>query len=214
MTLTRHIVAPIEPHLESARLSSGIAYFKIAGSLRSPVENEFQKEFKSLKDAPGLIIDLRDISGGDIIGSGLPIADHFFPTKVPFGKFITRSGEAAPHRTLSTGGGREIYRGPVVILVDQGTRSAGEVFAAGFQENGRAKIVGTQSCGCVLDRDSKKVKGGGVLQYSHFGFISSKGRKLEGSGIIPDRIIAPTIASLRKERDLAVEEAERLLTSQ
>ena len=47
------------------------------------------------------------------------LANHFFPAKVSFGKFTTRSGETAPHRSLSAGGGEEVYKGGVVILVDE-----------------------------------------------------------------------------------------------
>jgi carboxyl-terminal processing protease len=213
VALTRRAVANPEPKLVSYRLPSGFTYMKIAGSLMSPVDDRFQSEFKTLKDSPGLIIDLRGISGGNILGIGLKIANHFFPAKVSFGKFTTRSGETAPHRSLSAGGSDPIYREPVVILIDETTRSAGEVFASGFQENGRAKIVGLQSCGCVLDRDSKKVKGGGVLLYSHFGYVSGKGRKLEGTGVIPDKVVPTTIAALRQGRDVIIEEAERILRS-
>ncbi|OLE53698.1 MAG: hypothetical protein AUG51_11820 [Acidobacteria bacterium 13_1_20CM_3_53_8] len=144
----------------------------------------------------------------------MKMADYFFPTKVSFGRFVNRSGETPLFRTLSADGGSQIYKGRVVILVDEGTRSAGEVFANGFQENGRATIVGTQSCGCVADTDTKKVKGGGVLQYSHLGYISGKGRKLEGAGVVPDRTVPLTIAALRQGRDLVLEEAERILKSQ
>jgi carboxyl-terminal processing protease len=211
VTLTRRTIATPEAQLTARRLPSGLVYMKVNNALRSPVEDQFKSEFKSLKEAPGLIIDLRGLSGGNIIGSGLPIAKHFFSTKVSFGKFITRSGETAPHRSLSAGGSDDVYSGAVVILVDESTRSAGEVFAAGFQENGRAKIVGARSCGCVLDRESKRVKGDGVLQYSHFGFISAKGRKLEGLGIVPDEPVPLTIEALRQGRDPMLEAAERLI---
>jgi carboxyl-terminal processing protease len=143
----------------------------------------------------------------------LKIANYFFPAKVSFGKFINRSGETPLFRSLSAGGGKQVYQGPVVILIDEATRSAGEVFASGFQENGRATIVGLQSCGCVLDRDSKKIKGGGVLQYSHLDYLSSRGRRLEGMGVVPDRIVPLTINALQQGRDLLLEEAERVLKS-
>ena len=65
----------------------------------------------------------------------------------------------------------------------------------------------------MLDRDSKKVKGGGVFQYSHLGYISGKGRKLEGSGVMPDKVVSLTIAGLRQGRDVILEEAERILKS-
>jgi carboxyl-terminal processing protease len=213
VVLTHRAVASSPAKLTAIRLPSGFGYMKINRALLSPVDNQFESEFKTLKDAPGLIIDLRGISGGDIKDVGVKIANYFFPAKVSFGKFINRAGETPLFRSLSAGGDKQAYQGPVVILIDEATRSAGEVFASGFQENGRADIVGLQSCGCVLDRDSKKVKGGGVLQYSHLGYISGKGRKLEGTGVVPDRIVPLTISALRQGRDPILEGAERSLRS-
>jgi C-terminal processing protease CtpA/Prc len=187
---------------------------KVDTALLSPVGDQFESEFAMLKDSPGVIIDLRGIKGGDIKSVGLKIANHFFPSKVSFGKFINRSGEVPVGRSLSAKGDSQTYNGPVVILVDEATASAGEVFASGFQENLRAKVIGQQSCGCVLDRDSKKVKGGGVLYFSHLGYISSKGRKLEGAGVVPDKTVKPTIAGLQEGRDLILEEAENILRAQ
>jgi len=208
--LARRVAAKTVPTLISQRLPSRFHYLKI-NAFRSPVDDQFKKEFAGFKDAPGLIIDLRGISGGNIHDVGLKIADYFFPTKVSFGRFINRSGETPPFRSLSAGGGGQIYERPVVILVDESTRSAGEVFASGFQENGRATVVGTQSCGCVADTDSKKVKGGGVLQYSHLGYVSGKGRRLEGAGVTPDQIVPLMINALLQGRDPMLEAAERIL---
>lgn len=211
-SLTRRVGPRQSPTLVSNRLPSDFHYLRI-NMFRSPVDDSFKTEFANFKEASGLIIDLRGITGGDIHGVGLKIANYFFPTKVPFGRFINRSGETPFFRTLSAGGSEQTYKGPVVILIDEGTRSAGEIFVNGFQENARATIIGTQSCGCVVDTESKKVKGGGVLQYSHLGYLSGKGRRLEGTGIVPEKTIALTIAALQQGRDATLEEAERVLRS-
>src|SRR5258707_236202 len=128
VTLTRRAVPSSPSSLTAIRLASGFSYVKINRALLSPVDDRFESEFMALKDAAGFIIDLRGVSGGDIKDVGLKIANYFFPAKVSFGKFIKRSGETAPFRSLNTGGNKEVYNGPVVILVDEATRSAGEVF--------------------------------------------------------------------------------------
>ena len=201
------------PGLTSQRLSSGFHYLKILGAIRAPVDDQFKSEFANFKDAPGLIIDLRGVSGGNVHDVALKIANPFFPAKVSFGRMVNRSGDTPFFHTWSAGGGDQIYKGPVVILIDESVRSAGEVFAHGFQENGRATIIGMQSCGCVANRESKKLKGGGVLYYSHLAYLSGKGRKLEGAGVVPDNIVPLTIAALRQGRDAMLEEAERTLKS-
>src|SRR2546422_7861809 len=122
-------------------LPSGFSYVKINRALLSPVDDQFENEFKTLRDAPGLIIDLRGVSGGDIKDVGLKIANYFFPAKVSFGRFIKRSGQTAPMRILNTGGSNEAFNRPVVILVAEADRSAGEVFGSRFQENGKGDVV-------------------------------------------------------------------------
>jgi carboxyl-terminal processing protease len=100
----------------------------------------------------------------------------------------------------------------VVILVSEYSASATEVFSAGMQDSGRATLVGSPSCGCVLGITHDRVmKGGGVLEVSEVLWFSPKDRKLEGEGVIPDRAAAPTIASLQGKRDVVLEEGEKVL---
>ncbi len=213
VVLARQVRSPTSSTLLSQRLPSGFHYLKIQDAFRSPVDDQFRNEFTNFKNATGLIIDLRGVSGGNVHDVGLKIANYFFPTKVSFGRMVNRSGETPAFHTWNVGGSDQIYNGPVVILIDESVRSAGEVFAQGFQENQRATVIGVQSCGCVADRESKKVKGGGVLVYSHLAYLSGKGRKLEGNGIMPDEMVPLTIAALAHGRDEMLEEAERTLKS-
>lgn len=210
VTITRRAIANPEPKLAASRLPSGFGYMKI-NLLRTPVNDQFKSEFEKLKDTSGLIFDLRGVTGGDILGVGVKIADYFFPTQVTFGRFVNRSGNTPLFQTVRAGGKNQVYSKPVVILVDNATASAAEVFVNGFQENGRAIVVGQQSCGCVLDVKRKEVKGGGELIYSHLGYISAKQHKLEGGGIVPDKIFMPTIAGLQQGRDEVLEAAENIL---
>jgi len=42
-------------------------------------------------------------------------------------------------------------------------------------------------------------------------WLTPKGRKLEGEGVLPDREIRPSIADLQQRRDVPLEEAEKSL---
>src|SRR5262249_34323686 len=108
--------------------------------------------------------------------------------------------------------GRQLYSGPVAILVRGRTASAAEMFSAGMQESGRAQVFGTQTCGCVLGVvKNRRVKGGGVLEISEILWLTPKGRRLEGEGVLPDHAITPSIADLQQKRDAPLEEAEKSL---
>jgi C-terminal processing protease CtpA/Prc len=55
------------------------------------------------------------------------------------------------------------------------------------------------------------MKGGGVLEISEILWFSPKGRRLEGEGVMPDKLAAPTIVSLQEKHDLVLEKGEEIL---
>jgi C-terminal processing protease CtpA/Prc len=68
-------------------------------------------------------------------------------------------------------------------------------------------IIGEQSAGAVLKQKGQKITGGGLLHYSTHDFTSSKGQRVEGRGIIPDKAVRASLPDLRSSRDTVLEEA-------
>jgi carboxyl-terminal processing protease len=217
-TLKRQIYSSA-PDVSTDVLPSGNAYIRFDG-FQPAITKEFRQALERFRNTPGLVIDLRRNGGGDL-GVLLPIASYFFDKKTLFAKDQTRSGKPLsefagifrlPLELYVGRPGDQIYSGPVVILVDARSASSSEVFAAGMQDSRRAKIVGSQSCGCVLGIAKPRVmRGGGVLEMSEVLWFSPKGRKLEGAGILPDENVAPTLSDLQKKHDPAIEAADKAL---
>lgn len=204
--LTRRVV-PDTAVITSRRLQSGAGYIKLT-LWKSPIRKEFKKALRDLVDAPGIVIDIRGNPGGEA-EEVVKIASYFFSKHVPFGKFFSRSGKAIYFRTDD---GDQVYKGPVAILVNEGSGSGSELFAGVMQESGRATIVGRRSCGCVLGISKfRKLKGGGELAVSEYGYQSPQGKSFEGTGVIPNKPVDLTISDLQHHRDAALEEAERSL---
>jgi carboxyl-terminal processing protease len=204
--VARRVIADL-PMVTSRQLQSGYGYIKLS-LWKSPVHKVFKKALEAFKDAPGLIIDLRGNPGGEA-GVVVKIAGYFFNSRVSFGQFIPRSGRPI---NLFTDKDDLIYSGPLVVLVNESSGSGSELFSGVLQESGRAVVIGRQSCGCVLGISRfKKVKGGGELAVSELKYVSPRGQKLEGTGVIPDKVVAVTISDLQQHRDLVLAEAETLL---
>jgi carboxyl-terminal processing protease len=218
VTLKRQIYSAA-PDVATDVLPSGNGYIRFDG-FQPAVTKGFRQALERFRNNPGLVIDLRRNGGGDL-GVLLPIAGFFFDKRTLFAKDKTRSGKPLsefagifrlPLELYVGRPGDQVYSGPVVILVDARSASSSEVFAAGMQDSHRARIVGSQSCGCVLGIAKPRVmKGGGVLEMSEVLWFSPKGRKLEGTGILPDETVAPTLRDLQQRHDPAIEAADKAL---
>ena len=206
--LVRRIVSDTAV-VTSHRLASGLGYIRLT-LWKSPIRKQFKKALEQFKDTPGLVIDLRGNPGGEA-DEVVKIASYFYNSHVAFGRFSRRSGKSV---YLRTDDDDQIYKGPVAILVNEGSGSGSELFAGVMQENRRAVIVGRRSCGCVLGiSEFKKLKGGGELAVSEYGYLSPKENTFEGTGVVPDKIVELKISDLQSRRDVALDEAERLLRS-
>ena len=217
-TLTAQIY-PNVPTVESRLLPSGEAYIEFDG-FNHKTAKEFKAALQKYRSAPGLVVDLRWNGGGEL-EPVVAIAGYFLNDKTLIAKYSTRSGKPIAwlgglvklKLDVEAGErGRAIYSGPVTLLVGPRTASASEIFSGGMQEIGRVKVIGTQTCGCVLGiTKPREMKGGGVLEISESVWMTPKGRKLEGTGIVPDKIVAATIADIQQKRDPALAEAAKAL---
>ena len=71
-------------------------------------------------------------------------------------------------------------------MIDNGSASTSEIFAAGMQELGRAVVVGERSAGAALPSVFLKLPTGALFQYAVGDFKTPKGVLIEGRGVQPD----------------------------
>ena len=100
-------------------------------------------------------------------------------------------------------------------MIDNTSASTSEVFAAGMQSIGRARVFGQRSMGAVLPSLMDELPNGDVLQHAFADFVvSSTGVRLEGRGVLPDEPIALSREDLLAGRDPTLEAAVEWIVRQ
>ena len=91
----------------------------------------------------GVIIDLRGNTGG-YMGAAIHMVNEFLPANR---LIVYTQGRKSPREEYRSDG-RGIYQDlPLVVLVDEGSASASEIFAGAIQDNDRGMVVGRRSFG-------------------------------------------------------------------
>ena len=125
-----------------------------------------------LAGADALVLDLRDGWGG-----ASPEYLDIFNTKVPV---ITETNREGKKATVDTQ-----WRKPVVMLINEGSRSGKEILAYGFRKYGLGKLVGTKTAGYVMAGRPFILTSGNML-YLAVADVLVDGERLEGVGVEPD----------------------------
>ncbi len=165
----------------------------------------------------GLVLDLRGNPGG-LGGMAMGIAGHFLDRDDSLGRMTARDGSIEfrinPRRVTSDGRIVEPFAGPLAILIDPLTASTSEIFTAGLQELGRAFVVGQTSAGAALPAIAVSLPNGDVLLYAMADFVTPKGNRIEGHGVVPDLPVTLSRKNLERESDPVLAAALRWIVEQ
>ena len=147
----------------------------------------------------GVIIDLRG-NGGGSLGEVIEMIG-MFTGKLPAVQVAdsqeVRVGQA------STPSIPQIYKGPLMVLIDKRSASASEIFAGALQDYGRALIVGDSSSfgkGSVqtfFPLEQNQPEKYGALKLTIQGFFRPSGSSTQHRGVVPD-LVFPSGYDLRK----------------
>ena len=158
------------------------------------------------KEVEGLILDLRNNSGG-LVSSGLAVADSFLSNE-PI--VITKNREglsdaiAADLKTL--------YDGPMVTIVNGGTASASEILAGALKDNSRSELIGSKTFGKGLIQSLSNLSDGSGLALTVASYLTPKGNDIQNQGIEPDRTLdMPEPINPGASEDRWLQDAELLI---
>ena len=192
-------------------LEDDIGYVSLRGFPEPSVVDSIEQDVAKFQEAGihGLVLDLRGNSGGRI-DVGTRLLSDFLPAGTSVYEEIDRGGENSIH--FSRAGSQ--YDLPLVVLVDGGTASMGEIFAAAVQEHGAATILGSNTSGSVAAAQVFGLPDGSGLQVTVFEILSADGKPLNKVGVVPDEVIEPDPADTAGGADPVLSRAIEILHDQ
>ena len=122
-----------------------------------------------------LVIDLRGNTGG-YLGSAVQMANEFLSR----GKLIVYTeGRHSPRQEYRSDGRGSYQHIPLVVLIDEGSASASEIFAGAIQDNDRGTIIGRRSFGKGLVQQPISLHDGSMIRLTIARYYSPSGRCIQ-----------------------------------
>jgi C-terminal processing protease CtpA/Prc len=180
-------------------------------------ESNVHEMIDKARNHKALVVDLRGNPGGDesILQS---LLGSVFDRDVKIADRIARKNSAP---VMAKSDHHHLFTGKLIVLVDNRSASAAELFARVVQIERRGAVMGDRTSGSVMEARyySHHTEGNPyfdpVLVYyavmvAEAEMVMSDGNSLEHIGVIPDETILPTVADLASDRDPVMARAAKM----
>jgi carboxyl-terminal processing protease len=177
---------------------------------------DLERAVDSVRTCDGIVIDVRGNPGG-VGAMVMGFGGYFVDTTRSLGTMRTRQVSLNfvinPRTSRSDGRTVPTFSGPVAILVDPMSASTSEIFAAGMQRIGRARVFGEPSAAAALPALMERLPSGDVFVHAVADFTDPLGKRIEGAGTVPDEIVPLTVADLLAGKDAPLDASVRWIAS-
>ncbi|MCD7959187.1 MAG: S41 family peptidase [Ruminococcus sp.] len=162
-------------------LENNVGYIRIA-SFKENTPEQFQEIFDQLLEdgVQSFVFDLRD-DGGGLVTSLEQILDPLLPE----GEIAVATYKDGTTKTLVTSDAEKCDL-PMVVIVNENTASAAELFTVSLSDFGKATVVGVTTYGKGVMQVTQELPDGGALTITTATYRTTKGECYHGVGITPD----------------------------
>lgn len=122
-----------------------------------------------------LVIDLRD-NGGGYMNSAVQMANEFLPKNK---LIVYMQGRKSPRQDFRSDGHGSYQKIPLIVLINEASASASEIFAGAMQDNDRATIIGRRSFGKGLVQQQIGFPDGSMIRLTIARYYTPSGRCIQ-----------------------------------
>ena len=185
--ITREIIEVKSVESKILGEKDNIGYVKLK-SFNENSDKQFIKTIKKYekeKKLIGYIVDLRNNPGG-LLTQAISITDFFLEE----GEIVSTKGRnISETRKFFAKSGDGINGKPVIVMINNGSASASEIFAGALKDHKRAIILGENSYGKGSVQSIIPLKNGGGIRLTISKYYLPSGKSISEVGVSPDIII-------------------------
>lgn len=168
-------------------IKKDIAYIRLNSFISQEATKEMKEALDKLSKAEGIIIDLRNNPGG-LLTNAIEISDMFLDDGV-----IVSTVDKDGYIQSVKAGKDLVTSKPTVVLVNENSASASEIFSGALKDNQRAKVVGTKTFGKGLVQGINKLDDGSGVNITIAKYLTPAKIDINKLGIKPDIEVNLTI---------------------
>ena len=143
------------------------------------------KEFEKKTKIKGYVLDLRNNPGG-LLTQAINITDFFLED----GEIVSTKGrKLSETRKFFARKGDETKGKPLVVLINNGSASASEIFAGALKDHKRAIILGENSYGKGSVQSIIPLRNGGGMRLTISKYYLPSGKSISEVGVTPDILV-------------------------
>lgn len=174
------------PTVESQVLPNSAIGYAVISQFTEHTSNEMKENLAKLQNeqVKGLILDLRDNPGGELLAA-VNVAKNFVP-KGPVVFIDYRFGRDQEF----TSEGRTAQL-PMVVLINGGSASAAEILAGAIKDTGAGTLVGTKTFGKGIVQTVFPLSNGAGLKLTTARYLTPNRNDIHEKGIQPDVLVEP-----------------------
>ena len=182
--ITRKIIEIKSVNSEILGKSKNLGYIRLK-SFNENSDKQFLnivKKFEKDSKIEGYILDLRNNPGG-LLTQAINITDFFLND----GEIVSTKGrKVSETRRFFAKKGDEIKGKPIIVLINNGSASASEIFAGALKDHKRAIILGENTYGKGSVQSIIPLKNGGGMRLTISKYYLPSGKSISDVGVIPD----------------------------
>ena len=162
-------------------LDDSLGYIQIT-EFTDGTSEQFKKAYSELNEQgmKGLLVDLRENPGG-LLTAVCDTLEQILPKGM-----IVYTEDKSGHRTEHTCKGKTPIDIPLVVLVNENSASAAEIFSGAVKDHGVGTLVGTTTFGKGIVQQTFSLGDGSAVKLTTSRYYTPNGVNIQGTGITPD----------------------------